>query len=416
LDLNQSLTGLSSQIDLAFLIANHNLPTPLYEANSSVDISSYALYDITDNMINLYAISNVQEIRTEIELNNVRNNLSGKYTLLNDITLTSATLDTTEGWLPIGDNSMFGGIFQGNNYKINGLWINRPSTNNIGFFGYIRNAQIKNLGVEINGEVKGDQNVGGIAGYVQNSNIANSYGAGNVSGSYYVGGIAGYIHTSNIANSYSTGNINGSYYIGGIVGQMFTNGNIANSYWAGNVNGSTNIGGIAGYAGNSNIINSYSKGNVNGNQYIGGIVGTVNLNSNVTNSYGTGNVSGDGVAGGQPSFAGGIAGYVTSSALLVRYNVAINPSVIGIGISYVNRIVGGFDSNSISDNFALNTMRVNDNAVSNSNLNGEGKSEADLKTKSTYESLGWGFGDDNANPWKIDENKNNGFPYFYWQE
>jgi hypothetical protein len=49
------------------------------------------------------------------------------------------------------------------------LWINRPSTEYVGLFGYIQNAQIRNLGVEIDNSkdgVKGLYIVGGIVGYV----------------------------------------------------------------------------------------------------------------------------------------------------------------------------------------------------------------------------------------------------------
>ncbi|MDR1460251.1 MAG: hypothetical protein LBI78_01210 [Campylobacteraceae bacterium] len=51
---------------------------------------------------------------------------------------------------------------------------------------------------------------------------------------------------------------------------------------------------------------------------------------------------------------------------------------------------------------------------SNDNLNGESKSEAELKSQLVYENLGWSFGNNDTSPWKIDEG--NGYPYLYWQE
>jgi hypothetical protein len=358
LDLNQTIVISSETVDLSQLIANYDLPTPLYEANSSTDISSSTI-NISNN-INLYAISNVQEIRNEVELNNVRNNLSGNYILLSDITLTNTTLDETEGWLPIGDyyddydfSYTFTGILNGNNHTISDLWIDRPSTSYIGLFGAIYNAQVKNLEVEINnsnGGVRGYNFVGGIAGGVLGSNISNSYSTGDINGNGGVGGIVGYISESNVSNSYSTGNISGNgYFIGGIMGFVY----------------------------NSNIASSYSSGSIDGNEY-----------------------------------AGGIAGAVVDS--VVMNNVAINPSINGN--SNVNRVVGGTGGNTISNNLALNSISVsgNNDISDDYYINGEGKSEAELKTQSTYESLGWSFGDDNANPWKIDENSS--YPYFYWQE
>ncbi|MDR1911471.1 MAG: hypothetical protein LBQ52_03880 [Helicobacteraceae bacterium] len=48
---------------------------------------------------------------------------------------------------------------------------------------------------------------------------------------------------------------------------------------------------------------------------------------------------------------------------------------------------------------------------------GTNKSDSELITRSTYEDgLGWRFGDDDANPWKINSDKNNGYPYLYWQK
>jgi hypothetical protein len=55
--------------------------------------------------------------------------------------------------------------------------------------------------------------------------------------------------------------------------------------------------------------------------------------------------------------------------------------------------------------------------------NGISKSiEQFTATQETYSNsttnggLGWSFGDDDGNPWKIDTDKNNGPPYLYWQE
>ncbi|MDR1461379.1 MAG: hypothetical protein LBI78_07030 [Campylobacteraceae bacterium] len=430
LNLNQSTVVFSEEINLA----NYNPFATLYEANGSTDISSNTAYNMAGNT-NLYALSNVQEIRTETELDNVRNNLSGKYILLNDIVLTSATLDTTEGWLPIGDSAdSFTGVFEGNGYKISNLWINKISTDHIGLFGYINNAQIKNLGLETDNSksgVKGGRFVGGIAGSIYSSNITNSYFIGNISiSNANVGGIAGYIHSSNIINSYSSGDINGNFQVGGIAGYVIvnsnitnshsvgnisgdgqiggiagdTNGNIKGSYSARNVNGSNNIGGIAG-VNFGNIMNSYSTGDINGTDNIGGIVGHVQI-GNIANSYSIGNVSGN-------DKVGGIAGVVDLHGI-IQYNVAINPSINGS--HEVNRVVGfvGNDG-TVSDNLALEDMLINGSHRTDGNdVDGTGKPLEDLKTKSTYENLGWSFGNDDANPWRIDDN--NSYPYLYWEE
>ena len=72
-----------------------------------------------------------------IQLNQVRNFLNEKYVhfkLMNDIDLTDWLADNnpSQGWQPIGtESSPFMGIFDGNNHKITGLKINRPTTDEV---------------------------------------------------------------------------------------------------------------------------------------------------------------------------------------------------------------------------------------------------------------------------------------------
>jgi hypothetical protein len=316
-----------------------------YKANASSPTTSHSL----NEDINFYAAPSVQEIRTETELNDVRNKLWGKYILLNDIELTSETLgeDDGEGWNPIGyyfsstDYGYFTGVFNGNGYAIRNLWINRPSTNYIGLFGYIDNgAKIKNLGVAIDsskGGVKGAGSVGGIAGYVIESFITNSYSTGNVKG----GGIAGYVgNSSSITNSYSTGNVRN----GGIAGFVY-NSSITDSYSTGNVSGTNYVGGIAGYVESSSITNSYSTGNISGTSSgVGGIAGIVIIGSTITNSYSTGNISGY-------FRVGGIAGDVRNEPIYSSPPISITNSYSTGNISgyfRVGGIAGHVSSNSTS--------------------------------------------------------------------
>ncbi|MDR0746521.1 MAG: hypothetical protein LBE89_01370, partial [Helicobacteraceae bacterium] len=157
---------------------------------------------------------------------------------------------------------------------------------------------------------------------------------------------------------------------------------------------------------------SYSTGNISGTQYIGGIVGEADSGSSITNSYATGDVSGS-------EKVGGIAGY--TYGLTIENNAAINPSV-SASSSDVNKIVGYiYGSPTISNNFALETMSITPNGSGNA---GTTKTIVELKTQSTYESvisgdglggLGWKFGNDALNPWRIDANKNDGLPYLYWE-
>lgn len=83
---------------------------------------------------------------------------------------------------PIGSNThSFAGNFDGNNKTISGLNIS-VAGNNVGLFGYISGATIKNL--TVNGSVKGSSNVGGVVGYALNSTIENVTNNASVNADY----------------------------------------------------------------------------------------------------------------------------------------------------------------------------------------------------------------------------------------
>ncbi|MDR0747902.1 MAG: hypothetical protein LBE89_08485, partial [Helicobacteraceae bacterium] len=195
--------------------------------------------------------------------------------------------------------------------------------------------------------------------------------------------------------SYSTGNISGTWSAGGIAGDVHASGSIANSYSTGNVNGIC----------------------------AGGIAGFVEYGGSITNSYSTGNISGESV--------GGIAGGVNDGVIITNCAAAngrITGGVLDRDDCYTgHRILGNGGVSGLSNNFANSDMTIQPPMVScarDSSSNGIDKPLEELKTRSTYENavddgsggLGWKFGDDDSNPWKIDAGKNNGFPYLYWQE
>ena len=106
-------------------------------------------------------------ITTCTELQNIRNNLAGDYYLANDIDC-SCTSDWNggAGFEPIGTSgSKFTGTFDGKGYKITNLYINRPSTYNVGLFGSTGSgSEIKNVSLEeVN--VSGYMRVGGLVGF-----------------------------------------------------------------------------------------------------------------------------------------------------------------------------------------------------------------------------------------------------------
>jgi hypothetical protein len=294
--------------------------------------------------------ANATQIHNQTDLENIAGNLSDDYTLMNDINLTL----TGSGWTPLGDLSTpFTGTFDGGGHTIGGLWAN-TSNDYVGLFGVIKNAQVKNLIVEIDN--------------------ANGIDAGSE-----VGGIAGYI--------YGSGSIINSAVIGG------------------SITGVAELGGIAGWIDDGvNITNSYSTVNVSGEQnFIGGIVGNAEGDSLITKTYATGAISGR-------SSIGGIVGYSEGN---ISNNTAINPSITGAsgGYSYRNRVVGWVAGYS-QDNDAREDMSVRPSPSQGDA--GTPKPLADFYIQKTYTDLGWSFGTTDAAPWKIN-NATSPYPVFYWQ-
>ena len=144
------------------------------------------------------------------------------------------------GWVPIGRTSTnaFRGGFNGNGRRISGLYINDPTLDYAGLFGFVGggcvaavpDAYVLGIGVE-GANVTGRDFVGAIAGYVAGGGmtcaletlggVSNSYVTGTVSGRSNVGGITGYVNSWGYASeSYSTAAVSGTNNVGGIAGYV----------------------------------------------------------------------------------------------------------------------------------------------------------------------------------------------------
>jgi hypothetical protein len=142
-------------------------------------------------------------------LHAVRDNLGGRYLLMNDLDSTTAgytglaseIANGGKGWQPIGTSGdPFTGSFDGQGYEIRDLFTDRPDENEVGLFGFVdEGGVIKNVGV-VNATVSGKQYVGGLAGS-NSGTVIISYFSGSVTGDQYVGGLVG-ISEGTISNSY----------------------------------------------------------------------------------------------------------------------------------------------------------------------------------------------------------------------
>jgi len=291
------------------------------------------------------------EISTCAELQEMKNDLLAYYELVNDVDCSdTVNWNGGAGFDPVGYYpNYFQGSLNGNEYVIDQLFIDRPTEDDVGLFGYTESSVISNIGLT-NVQISGYLLVGGLVGFNNSSSpITNSYAAGNVSGKGYIGGLVGWNSSSSIANSYATGSVSGDSGLGGLVGINRDFSSIANSYATGNVSGNGYIGGLVGNnSHSSSIANSYATGNVSGSYYVGGLVGW-NSSSSIANSYATGNVSEVSLGG------GGLVGTNDDSSITNSYATG-NVS----GGSYVGGVVGSNnDSSSVADSYATGNVSGN---------------------------------------------------------
>ncbi len=306
---------------------------------------------------------------------------SGKYFIQTadiDATTTS-TMNSGAGFSPIGNVSIwFSGNYDGQNHTISYLYINRNTTEFVGLFGFTFGSAISNLGLQsIN--IIGKHYVGGLAGYINDSNISDCYFTGTISGNQHVGGLAGVNNNSTINNCYITAIISGDMFIGGLVGTNFNFSSINNSYTTGSISGLQGMGGFVGYnIDNASINNCYSTANVictSGSfDNVGGFCACSYDNSTISNCYSVGNV----VNGGATD--NGFIGFNDATATNNYFNSETSGQTSGIGAT------------------PLTT--------------------AEMKTQSTFTTnlSDWDFGND-ENDWVMSSNISfSGYPTFRWTE
>lgn len=255
-----------------------------------------------------YQISNGEELAWFAQqVNSGSSTIKGKIT--DNITM-NEQYSTANKFTPIGtEASPFSGEFDGGGYTISNLFI-ETTTDYAGLFGYVAGHRpvvddnddstqevfkpnpvkmIYNLHLE-NASVTGNQNVGGVAGYMSYGIISDCTFNGSVnSTANSTGGIAGYIFDhARIERCFTSGSVYGYIRTGGICGYGKSNTLVSKSYSTADVYSQSNIngnaGGIAGTVTASTINGCYFLGRVYGPKKVGGIVGT-NSNSTLNGCY-----------------------------------------------------------------------------------------------------------------------------------
>jgi hypothetical protein len=374
----------------------------------STNITMYDNYSITATFVE------IQEIQDWYDLDAIRDNLSGHYALMDNLDsatagyeeLASQTANQGKGWQPIGSTAEpFTGHFDGQEYEIRDLFINRPEEDNVALFGsvdeggFIRNISVVNtivLGYDdvgcvvgwndgtvsncyATGNISGHYNVGGLVGSNYDGSVTDSYSNGSMSGKSTVGGLVGFNHDI-VRNSHSFASVLGTM-VGGLVGLNWDNGTVSNCYSTGNGTGDESVYGYGELVGGlvatnrGDISSSYSTSTVTGDRYIGGLV-AVNA-GDLNNSYSIANVTGTYCVGGlvgANSGSGGNNGVVSNS-----YSTG---SVTGM--SYVGGLVGWNDEGTVSNSFW--DMETSGQSTS---AGGTGKTTAQMKSIATFSGAGW---------------------------
>jgi hypothetical protein len=302
----------------------------------------------------------------------------------------AGTPDEYMGFSPIGNVAVkFTGKYDGDNFAITELFINRPVQAYIGLFGYSSGPTLNLNMVDVN--ITGYIKVGGLAGsitYEAGDEITGCSSSGNVystfqSGTADFGGLLGYVFGGTVSGCYSTANVSGYSRGGGLIGYCVA-ATVSNSFSSGTVtemqpNEGDYMGGlIGGLSGNVNsttlVENCYSTSVVDGYYWVGGLVGQIqNSYPTVNNCYSSGSVSG--------TFeTGGLIGINAQSATV---------------------------SNSFWDTQA---------SGQSSSAGGTGKTTTEMTTQSTFTDAGWDFVAESTNGnddiWAIYAYYNDGYPVF----
>ena len=326
-------------VDLKNLVSNSSAGLDFGELGivTSSDITGKTFYvSNIDGLLNLSAlVGKVNTTTTGYSPNYGYDNSSGPaitfsgatITMLNDINCENGDdkNNFSKTFISIGNKTnSFQGTFDGNDKTITGLYINQ-TTYYAGLFGYVSNAEIKDLtmqnckvisttwyagnfvggadGVIISNcgaeetEVVGNCNIAGIVGVIENKTIINNcYNSGYVNNILSTsGGIVAFVNTDKtilINNCYNTGVINGAHHVGGVIGCINSSGItiVTNCYNTGTIlgNNGESSGGIVAYVmtnSTGKLSNCYNIGSVSTGKIVGGIIGLVNGKSTITNCH-----------------------------------------------------------------------------------------------------------------------------------
>jgi hypothetical protein len=414
---------------------------------------------LSDDPYPIATLADLQWIADEV--NNNANDFSSKYFIQTADIDASATSgwNSGAGWTAIGgtDNYyVFSGSYDGQGYTISNLYINNPSANYYGLFGYCANATIKNLGLT-NVSMLANSDIGGLVGYMEPGTISNCYVTGSVTakgGSGFAGGLCGEAYTTNVDNCYAACTVVAEKGAAGGLIAYLSVGSLTNSYSSGSVavnSEAWEVGGLLGsiYSGASvKYCFSESSVSTNGvlhnepyNADVSNIGGLIGLNGGtVANCYARGSVTvlnaeNESEIGGLLGENTGTVSYSYSTSSLSVTPVSANTPAVGgfVGVNYDESSYGAIHYPTLIT-FAFTPGTVNNNCFWDSSIyaNGcgsnsftyvtpytatfsaTGKTTAEMQTKTTFTNALWDFLGESVNGtkdyWNFISGRNNDYP------
>ena len=384
--------------------------------NINLDNVSNMYYIDNDSQIidkaDMIAIGTADELKAFRDDVNNGNTYEGKYVYLTN----NITLDISEEWTPIGlypvdstgptdeeRNKPFKGTFDGNNYTINGIYINTTNKGQ-GLFGIVYGGNIKNVKIGSENHFKVGNASSALVGYLYNSDIYNSINESEISSnSSYIGAIAGFVEKdSKIEKCSNTGNItifentSEGITIGGIIGQLM-NSKILKCINTGTIQAKDNVGGICGYSSSSKIEECVNNGIINSfNTFSGGISGLIR-NTEIESSYNMTNITSN------SWWAGGI----TSLA----YEICKIKNCYNVGNVVGTQMVSGVCKADTDGILEMSNCYYLENTINGTNETDKVEgvtSKTSEELKNLSEILGKSFKNDI-------NNINNGYPILQWQ-
>ena len=282
------------------------------------------------------------------------------YELRNDLTFDLNGDDVVDAadpypnWTPIGDDSSpFSATFEGNGFAISHLKINGDARE-VGLFGRLRGATIRNLGLlEVD---------------VVSTAIHSNSAAGALAGAM----------TERFSNVYATGKVSGSAQnMGGLVGLSNANAALITSSWTNVAVSSTGdgarVGGLVGTANAVDIFAACALGEVSASGAAAKVGGLVGSSKGASVSVKAACARGDVSATGARALAGGFLGRNASTALSVTASYSTGKPTGATAGAFI-----GSGGGTISDSYwDSTTSAIADDADENSP---EGKTTAELQT------------------------------------